>query len=52
MKITAKQFKKGYIYTKNNYTIYYGQNRYYFSSLYDSSIHSTLKEIKQKIINL
>lgn len=52
MKITAKQFKAGYIYTKNGYTIYYGQGRYYFSAFNNSNTFTTLKEVKQHIKNL
>jgi hypothetical protein len=48
----AKQLKQGYIYQKNGYIVYYGQGRYYFNSFNNSSIHDTLKEVKQKINSL
>ena len=49
MKITANQFKQGYVYTKNGYTIYFTNGYYIFSSLYDSDKFKTLGEIKTKI---
>jgi hypothetical protein len=49
MKITAKQFKAGYIYTKNGYTIYFSAGFYCFSALYNSDKFRTLKEVKQHI---
>jgi hypothetical protein len=52
MKVTAKQFKQGYLYTKNGYTIYYSQGRYYFNAFNDSHIFSTLKEVKAHIKQL
>jgi len=47
MNITAKQFKQGYIYSKNGHTIWFGQGRYYFTALYENERFSTLKELKQ-----
>lgn len=52
MKITAKQFKAGYLYSKNNYSIYFKGGWYYFSALYNSDKFKTLKEVKQHIKNL
>lgn len=50
--MTAKKLKAGHIYTKNGYTVYYGQGRYYFRALYNSEIFHTLKEVKEHIKNL
>ena len=52
MTITAKQFKSGYIYTKNGYTIYFKGGFYCFHALYDSDKFKTLKEVKEKIKSL
>ena len=52
MKITANQFKTGYIYTKNGYTVYYKGGFYYFSALYNSDKFKTLKQVKEKIKSL
>lgn len=52
MKITAKQFKAGYVYTKNGYTISYTGGLYYFSALYNSGKFKTLKEVKDEIKSL
>jgi hypothetical protein len=50
--MTTKQLKQGYLFSKNGYTVYYGQGRYYFSAFNNSSIHSTLHEVQQKIKSL
>ena len=52
MTVTVKQFKSGYIYTKNGYTIYFKGGFFYFHSLYDSNKFKTLKEVKEKIKSL
>ena len=52
MTITVKQFKSGYIYTKNGYTIYFKGGFYCFNALYDSDKFKTLKEVKEKIKSL
>ncbi len=52
MRITAKQFKIGYVYTKNGYTIYFKGGFYYFHALYDSDKFKTLKGVKEKIKSL
>lgn len=38
--------KKGYIFTKNNYTIYFSGGRYFFNSLYQNESSHTLKDLK------
>lgn len=45
----AKLLKKGYIYSKNNYTIYYSSNRYFFNALYITESAYTLKELRRII---
>jgi hypothetical protein len=52
MNITAKQFKEGYIYTKNGYTISFSGGLYNFSALYNSGRVKTLKGVKEEIKNL
>jgi hypothetical protein len=52
MKITAKQFKNGYLYTKNGYTIYFKGGFYYFSAFNNCDKFKTLKEVKNKITTI
>lgn len=47
--MTIKQLKKGFTYTKNNYTIYYSCGFLYFSSMYDHAKARTFKELKQVV---
>ena len=50
--MTAKQLKQGMLFGKDGYRVWYGQGRYYFAAFNNTSIHSTLKEVKQKIKSL
>lgn len=51
MKISAKEFKNGYLYIKNGYTIYYSCGNYVLSYLYNCETFKTLNELKNKLKN-
>lgn len=48
--IKAKQLKQGYIYNKNNYSIYYSSGRYFFNAIYINESAYTLKELKEIVL--
>lgn len=43
----AKQLKQGYVYSKNNYSVFYSAGRYFYTALYCSESAYTLKELKR-----
>jgi hypothetical protein len=49
MNITAKQFKQGYLYIKNGYSIHYKGGFYYFGAFNNSAKFKTLKDVKNHI---
>lgn len=51
MKVRAKQLKQGYTFTKNNYSIYFSSNRYFYNALYINESAYTLKELKEILLN-
>lgn len=50
MKVKAKQLKQGYTFTKNNYSIYFSSNRYFYNALHISENAYTLKELKEVVL--
>jgi hypothetical protein len=49
--IRAKKLKSGYIYSKNNYSVYWVPNKFIFSSLYSAVGFKTLKGLKEYFKN-
>lgn len=45
----AKQLKQGYVYSKNNYTVYYSAGRFFYTALYSNESAYTLKELKRMV---